>query len=284
MKQYEEHDCEIKSDPKLYRIGLFAGVNRVTVKALRLYDEQGLLVPAYIDEQTGYRYYTSGQIADLHQILALKEMGFSLDDIRGIQHGREEREMLKIKKTQILNEISELTGRLARVESYLNEDKLDLNAHVLIKSLPEVIIASMQVTLESYDQLFDAMPQMGMEMEQLGCVCAEPEYCFTNYLEPGYHKEQISIETCQAVKELKKDSELVKFKKLPRIEQAACIFHKGSYTEFHKSYAVILKYIEENGYVIDGNIRESYIDGVWNKESEKDWLSEIQIPVRKAGR
>ena len=44
---------------------------------------------------------------------------------------------------------------------------------------------------------------------------------------------------------------------------------------------MLLKYIEDNGYEICGNIRESYIDGVWNKESEEEWLSEIQIPVRK---
>lgn len=43
---------------------------------------------------------------------------------------------------------------------------------------------------------------------------------------------------------------------------------------------MLLQYIEENGYEICGNIRESYIDGVWNKESENEWLTEIQIPVK----
>lgn len=88
------------------------------------------------------------------------------------------------------------------------------------------------------------------------------------------------IETCEAVTERKADSEIVKFKELPEI-QAACIFHRGSYDNFPKTYEAVLSYIEENGYEICGNIRESYIDGVWNRESEKEWLSEIQIPVRK---
>lgn len=77
----------------------------------------------------------------------------------------------------------------------------------------------------------------------------------------------------------KEDSELVKFKEFPEI-LAACIYHKGSYNDFPCTYAVVLKFIEENGYEICGNIRESYIDGVWNKESEKDWLSQIEIFVR----
>lgn len=117
-------------------------------------------------------------------------------------------------------------------------------------------------------------------MEKLGCVCDEPEYCFTQYLEQGYKENDILVEICQSVTEKKEDSEKVKFKTLPEVE-AACIFHKGSYDTFCKSYAVILNYIEDNGYEICGNIRESYIDGVWNKDSTEEWLSEIQIPVRR---
>ena len=47
------------------------------------------------------------------------------------------------------------------------------------------------------------------------------------------------------------------------------------------SYERVLKYVEDNGYEIVGAIRESYIDGVWNKEDESEWLTEIQVPVRK---
>lgn len=126
--------------------------------------------------------------------------------------------------------------------------------------------------------LFRFMPEMGAEMERLGCECAVLEYCFTHYLEPEYKEEDILIETCEADTEKKDDSEWVQFREFTEIK-AACIYHKGSYNDFSKSYAVLLRYIEENGYEICGNIRESYIDGVWNKEREEDWLSEIQIPI-----
>ncbi|MGN0346852.1 MAG: GyrI-like domain-containing protein [Lachnospiraceae bacterium] len=68
---------------------------------------------------------------------------------------------------------------------------------------------------------------------------------------------------------------------IPAVPMAACIFHNGSYDTLHKSYGVLLQHIEEKGYEICGNIRESYIDGVWNKESENDLLTEIQIPVKQ---
>ena len=98
-------------------------------------------------------------------------------------------------------------------------------------------------------------------------------------MEQGYKENNILVEICQSVTEKKQDSEKVRFETLPEVSEAACIFHKGSYETFHKSYAAILNYIEENGYEICGNIRESYIDGVWNKENPEEWLSEIQIPV-----
>lgn len=46
----------------MYRIGMFSKINKVTVKTLRYYDEVGLLIPAYVDEENGYRYYTSEQL------------------------------------------------------------------------------------------------------------------------------------------------------------------------------------------------------------------------------
>ena len=64
---------------------------------------------------------------------------------------------------------------------------------------------------------------------------------------------------------------------------SACIEVKDltkSYDTLHESCAALLNYIEENSYEICGNIRESYIDGVWNKETEREWLTEIQVPVR----
>lgn len=278
----EQHEyCREKEPPRLYRIGMFANMNRVTIKTLRYYDEQNLLKPAYVDEENGYRYYEAGQIAQLHRILALKNMGFSIEDIRRITNGEGEKNLLHRKKQEILKEIATLTAKLSEVESYLAKDEIDLSAPVLVKKLPEVIVCTMQRRIESFDSLFELMPEMGAEMERLGCICAEPAYCFTHYLEPGDKNESILIETCEAVTEKKEDSGKVRFQVMPEVPEAACIFHRGSYNTFPGSYASALSFIEENGYEICGNIRESYIDGVWNKDDPKDWLTEIQIPVRK---
>lgn len=73
MRMQKEHICEEKEvNSHLYKIGMFAQMNHVTIKTLRFYEEQGLLTPAYVDRENGYRYYTMDQMAVLHRITALK--------------------------------------------------------------------------------------------------------------------------------------------------------------------------------------------------------------------
>ena len=281
MKMNQPHpSCRHKEKEQLDKIGMFANMNRVTIKALRYYDEQKLLVPVYVDEENGYRYYAAGQMAQLHRIIALKNMGFSIDDIRKIIEGAEEKSFLLVKKQEILKEIAVLTDKLSQIESYLARDSINLSAPVLIKEIPQAIVCTMKRRIKSYDALFELMPQMGAQMELSDCRCAQPSYCFTHYLEPEYKEEDILVEICEAVTEKKPDTGDIAFKVFPKVPMAACIFHKGSYNTLPESYAMLLQYIEENRYEICGNIRESYIDGVWNKETENEWLTEIQIPVK----
>ena len=281
MEMKQEHKpCEVKDSGTLYKIGMFAAMNHVTVKTLRFYEEQGLLMPALIHSENGYRYYTLSQMAVIHQITALKMAGFTLEEIVRINSGADEEAVLLKKKSELLAKISDLTRQIAIVDGYLSKKKTCLSAPVLIKTIPETTVAFMRTRLESYDGLFDRMPEMGALMEKAGCVCALPEYCFTNYLEPGYKDGDILVEICESVMEAKQEIGDLRFKTLPEI-QAACVFHKGSYRTFSESYETVLRYIEENGHEIAGEIRESYIDGVWNKDDESEWLSEIQVPVRR---
>ena len=279
MKQ--KYICDQKEAQKLYKIGVFSQMNRVTIKTLRYYDQIGLLEPEYVDEISGYRYYTSGQLPHLHKILSLREMGFTIEEIKQVMEGKPEEHLLLSKKSELLKCIAETTGKIARIEGYLAGDCLAEDYRIITKSLPEVIIASMHVYLENYEELFKKMPIMGLEMEKAGCECAEPDYCFTIYYDEEYKESDVDAEICQAVKEIKEESSHIRFRVLPAVDLAACVLHKGPYSNLPLAYTAIVKYIEESGYEIIGHQRESYIDGVWNKDDEKDWLTEIQFPIRK---
>ena len=64
-------------------------MTKVTVKALRFYEEEGLLEPAFIDAVNGYRYYDSDQLPHVFRIVALRQCGFSIPEIRQILAGRD---------------------------------------------------------------------------------------------------------------------------------------------------------------------------------------------------
>ena len=71
------------------------------------------------------------------------------------------------------------------------------------------------------------------------------------------------------------------FSKLSHLTvKALSIFHKGPYAQIGEAYSFIMKYAEENGYNVAGLARESYLDGIWNKESPEEWLTEIQLPIQ----
>ncbi len=273
--------CVEKLPLKLYRIGMFAQMNRVTVKTLRYYDEVDLLHPESIDEENGYRYYTSNQMPLLHKTLALREIELSIQDIKKVLEGNSRESLLLKKKTELMLEAAEIQKKIACIENYLVGDTTDGEYHVVMKSLPEITVACMRVRLKNYGDLFNKMPDMGLLMEQAGCVCLEPDNCFTMYYEQGYKENDIDAEICEAVTELKEDYGDLKFKLFPKVELAACILHKGPYSTLPKTYQAIVHYMEEIGYEIVGHQREMYIDGIWNKDSEEQWLTEIQFPVRK---
>jgi DNA-binding transcriptional MerR regulator len=79
----------------MLKIGDFSSLAQVSIKTLRYYDERGLLSPAHIDPETGYRYYSASQLSQLHRILALKDFGFSLEQIATCSHLSRLRRVLK---------------------------------------------------------------------------------------------------------------------------------------------------------------------------------------------
>lgn len=265
----------------MYQIGLFSKMNQVTVKTLHHYDAIGLLKPHKIDAETGYRYYSLGQSYTLHRINALKHIGFSLDEIKSIIEGKSKKNYLLQKKSELLGEIAEKTKRLAEVEYYLSEkdEVFQDDYEVLLKEIPEVTVVSKRLVLLSHGDLFDVMPEMGAAMEELGCVCAMPEYCFNIYHDGEYKDRQIDVEICETVTKIHPDAKGLTFKKMPAIK-AACLFHKGGYQALPKAYLALTAWMENNGYELSDFPRESYIDGIWNKLNEDEWLTEIQFPVK----
>lgn len=269
------------------KIGEFSKLCQVTVKTLRFYERIGLLSPHEVDEWTGYRYYDVCQLAAMSDILHLKSLGFSLEEIKQmLEDGitTPPVSMIEEKLKACKDEIKLLQNRRTELIALKREPKEENKMeNIAIKSLPRIIVASYRCVIKNYSDLFNLCPNIiGPEMQRLGCECTEPGYCYTINHDRDYKETDIDIEYCEQVTALKQDSDKIKFKVVPEVDKALCYKHYGGYDTFRQSWAKAMTFMEENGYKISDNPRFNYIDGIWNKSSVSDWLTEIQIPITSA--
>ena len=141
----------------MFSIGVFSKINKVTTKTLRYYEDVGLLKPGYVDEVTKYRSYTTDQLPKLHEIITLKQMGLSINEIKKvIDEPKEIENILVSKEKEILDIIKEEEYKLLRLRSYISNLKGDKGMkNIIIKSLPKVKVASMRRIVNSYNEFLE---------------------------------------------------------------------------------------------------------------------------------
>ena len=164
----------------MFRIGEFSKMSKTTIKALRHYDEVGLLKPEEIDKFTSYRLYTTDQLVKLHQIQAYRQAGLSIDEIKLILSGHDASTILLSRKAEITDAITSGTSQLSRIDFILQGGDNAMNYAATIKELPGCIVYSKKFTAPSYDAYFQLIPPIGETISKKypDLKCASPEYCF----------------------------------------------------------------------------------------------------------
>ncbi|MDR1775827.1 MAG: MerR family transcriptional regulator [Actinomycetes bacterium] len=274
----------------MHRIGAFSKLGKTTVKTLRYYDELGLLTPARIDAATGYRYYRTEQLLRLNDIMALRQMGFSVEEVGRIvsagSGGTDDLiETLTARRADLARAQDALNLQLSRLDTYLAERKegLTMQYQATLKDLPACTVFSARRTLASYDELGECYVDVGRAVAAANpdLCCTQPEYCCAIYHDGEYRESDIDVEICQAVEGPGVAADGFEFRELPAT-RVASVLHRGPYSGpdgLSKAYAYLYGWIESNGLKPSDAPRESYLDGVWNCESDADWLTELQVPV-----
>ena len=90
----------------MYKIGDFSKMSKTTIKALRYYEKEGLLKPAFIDQDTSYRYYETNQLVDISKIISLRQIGLSIKDIKKVLDGQDMSSILNKRKNEIEKNIA----------------------------------------------------------------------------------------------------------------------------------------------------------------------------------
>jgi DNA-binding transcriptional MerR regulator len=272
----------------MIKIGDFARLSQVSVVTLRYYDEMDLLKPVKVDTFTGYRFYSADQLPRLNRILALKDLGFSLEQIRlMLADGltlEQLRGMLTMQRSEVEKRLADEGERLQRIEARLRqielEDKMP-EYDVVIKNTPARLVASRRVMIPTndqvplylgpaYDEVYDYIRKQGAR---------EDGACMTLWHSPADAYENEDAEAIVVIDRPLPGTDQVKIYELAPT-QVAAVVHHGNFEEFTQGHAALLEWIDANGYQIVGPYREIYIKH--DKGELSDSTTEIQFPVEKA--
>ena len=272
----------------MIKIGDFARLSQVSVVTLRYYDEMELLKPVKVDHFTGYRFYSADQLPRLNRILALKDLGFSLEQIKFMLADgltlEQLRRMLTKQRNEVEKRLADEQERLLRIEDRLRqielEDKMS-EYDVVIKTVPTMLIASRRVTIPTNDQvpqyLGPAYAEVYDYIRKQGVKDDGP--CMTLWHSPADVYANEDAEAIVVVDRVLPGTDQVKVYELPPT-QVAAVVHHGDFEEFTRGHAALLEWIDTNGYRIVGPYREIYIKH--EKNNLSDTITEIQVPVEKA--
>jgi DNA-binding transcriptional MerR regulator len=278
----------------MFTIGDFAGLGRVSVRMLRHYDAIGLIRPAHVDPHSGYRYYTAAQLRVLNRVIALKDLGFTLQQVKSMIEDKVEpselRGMLRLRRAELAAQVERDAARLTQVDARLRlietEGHMD-TGDVVLKNVPAMRVVELSATAASYDdaasisenlsplypRLMELMKQHGISMTGAPIGYYEPAP-----LGPG--DETISVHAAFPVAPgAGSKGHGFDVVDLPPLGPAATALHMGSMMEAMGTVQKIANWIDDNGYrpVGPGFAREIYLEC---PPSEFDkWITELQVPV-----
>ena len=267
----------------MFGIGAFARLGGVSVRTLHHYDELGLLAPAHVDPDTGYRWYEAEQLARLNRILALRDLGFALGDIGPVLtesvSADELRGMLRLRRLEARDRIEHEAARLARVESRLRrieEEDTMPDYDVIVKPLPAQRCAVRTARARAFDQsLGEILPRL---YEELTAQLASHGIAVSGPSIAWYEDSDDESLPIGVIAGLPIDADDVPAdvaaRTLPGAPRAATTVHRGSMDDCVAGYEALLRWTEDTGEHIEGYSREVYLECDGPPDT---WVTELQF-------
>jgi DNA-binding transcriptional MerR regulator len=277
----------------MFRIGEFAQIAQVSSRQLRFYDQLGLLQPAHIEEANGYRYYSIRQLPRLNSILALKDLGLSLEQIGPLLKDEispsELRGMLTMKRAQVERALREEEVRLRHIESRIAQ--IDHSGtmegyDVVTKAVPAMPFLSLRYACNGIEEAFGMVQTIAIDgaklirpalRDKLIVVAQNETDAEALDLDIGYSLNRASNANIRIAGDL-----VLRAGELPAVETMATIVRHGTNAQSHASFSAIGTWIEANNYEIAGPCREVFLEPVTGPPGFASALVEIQFPVRLA--
>lgn len=267
----------------LLPIGRFSKVCRLTVKALRHYDELGLLRPALVDESSGYRYYSLAQAPEAERIRLLRSLDMPLEAIRQVLEERDAgrvRQLLDAHRQRIEQQIAEHQRALDFLHKLTREEEL-MRYEITIKRLSEqpIISTRTHTTLADLGETFGRA--YGQLFGYLGQIGARPAGMpFSIYHDPDFKEEDVDVEICVPVEKRLSGKGELNGSVMPS-GLAACTVHAGPYGEVGPAYQALMSWIQDHGHECAGPPREVYLVGPDKTSDPNQFRTEIVWPLQE---
>ncbi|HWQ13000.1 MAG TPA: MerR family transcriptional regulator [Roseiflexaceae bacterium] len=281
----------------MFKIGDFSKFTRVSVKMLRHYDELGLLRPAFVDPESGYRYYLADQVPRLNRIIALKDLGFSLEQVAALLGDalapEELRAMLERRRDEIAERIRAERRRMAQVETRLRLPEQDAGHaayDVVLRPVAAQLVAAVRMRLPTPDAsiapLFDEAEAHAAAHRAR--AAASP---LTIFHDAEYPEAGLDVEAAVPLARPIPPAGRVAVRELPGAPEMACVVYAGGYERTPEALHALLYWIAANGYVAAGPLREVYLrfgadnahalglPAVFLADEPARFVTEVQLPV-----
>jgi effector-binding domain-containing protein len=262
-------------------IGEFSRISSVPTSTLRFWERTDILKPAWVNAQNGYRYYDVAQLKSVGTILALQNCGFKNNEIKNCVSNELPTELF-------LNKFAELQSARKKIESAMQYlaffigDATSRNA-VVVKSIPEMQYICVRKIFKDRNDIHHKFAEIVEYIVSGNIVSAQPYQTVGVYYGDELATDDIDYECMVRIINPPKDCRY-EVKKIPAVDFAASILHKGSYEIPNLYYRLLLRWINENGYTPCGETREWFITDPYDGRTDSDsHISEMQMPIKTAG-
>lgn len=272
-------------------IGDFARLAGVTVRMLRHYDSLGLLVPAHVDPVTSYRRYAAAQLPRLNRLVALKDLGLTLEQVGTVLDAQvsveELRGMLTLRRTQIEDQIAADLGRLAAIEARLRTIEKEgtmSELEYVEKALPAVRLAQVSGRVTdmnelgttigpAFDRLVGALTAAGVALQTPSVAWYDGDAEGTTW-GVGFPTALESVDGVENVQGLEGPA----VADLPAAPRAVTVIHRGSMATIGDTWQALATTVDASGLTAYGPCREVYLETPMDDQDA--WVTELQQPVR----
>ena len=268
----------------MLRIGEFAALSTISIHMLRNYDKIGLLVPQHVDELNGYRYYDKEQLLQANQIIALKSMGFGLDEIKEIvlMQQSEVDTLLQLKLQNKFQELEKIKDQIRQIQVVLNTDKKseDYALSIVRKTIAPMWVASFRGMIYSYPEEGVLWGKLDKACKNSGIKIREESPAMSVYYGVDENTGMMDVEVQFPLdKEYTAKDKMIIFQISER--EVASVVFKGGYSQIGGINTIVAEWLEKNRLEINGQSFSIYHTSPGNCSDEKAFVTELCFPIKE---